>query len=400
MISFAYGHIPYYKERFDEVGVHPEDIKREEDLLGLPALRKDDIRNSLGKLTGGFKPRSGRWRQTSGSSGTPLRLVKDSTSLAMMDAVMYRNYRWHDIGMGEAQARFWGGPLDLKGRSLLRLKDFLLNRIRFSPFNLSGPACKDFLKELRAFRPRYVYGYAQTIFGFAQYLVRQGQDLGDLNLKAVIVTGEMIYDEQIETIQKGFCCGIFNEYGCTEVGIIAMQCPDGGMHLMAENLFIEFIKDGRPAKPGEEGEILVTELYGGLMPLLRYQLGDRGIPDSQKCSCGRGLPLLKRLQGRSDEFIRCPDGRKVDPIVFEYVLKSVSPRYGTVTQFRVVQEADYRLGVDLCYQGSDPERMCKVLEKKMQEAVGWNLPMAFRLKDRLSVDPSGKLRCFVSRFKD
>jgi phenylacetate-CoA ligase len=317
-----------------------------------------------------------------------------------MDAVMFRNYRWYGIELGQKEARYWGSPLSLSGRVKVRLKDYLLNRIRFSPFDVSESACRSFVEELRRFAPDYIYGYAQTIYRFAEFILKADIDLSDLTAKAVIVTGEMISVDQIEKIKEAFKCPVSNEYGCTEVGIIAMTCSHDRMHLMADNLFVEFMKNGKHSEPGEEGEIIVTELYGRLMPLIRYQVGDVGYFDDGVCSCGRGLPLLGGIKGRNDEFILCANGKQIDPIIFEYILAEIPERYGRILQFRITQEKGFKLNIEVVYEGRDFQAMIRLIQEKLQWAVGPEFDIEFSAMETIQAEASGKLRCFISRVKD
>ena len=396
LLRYVYENIPFYRKQFQNTRLHPNDINTKDDLLNIPVLTRESIKNNFEELKCTTKRLKEFPRETSGSSGSPLRLIKDSISLATMDAIMYRNYSWFGIDIGQKQARYWGSSLDGLGKVKVKLRDFLLNRIRFSPFDLSEKAYDRFIVRLNRFKPVFVYGYSQTIYEFSNHIMRKGTDFPNLKFKAVILTGEMISDDQIKTIEDAFKCDISNEYGCTEVGIIAMECPCKGMHLMIENLLIEFVKDGKHVLPGEEGEIIVTELYGNLMPLIRYQVGDIGSPIDKLCQCGRGLPLLGRLKGRIDEFIICPDGKQVDPIVFEYILKEIPSKYGRIEQFRIIQESVSKLNIEVRYGGDEPEVMLGKIERKLKKVIGGEFEINFRLADYIPVEASGKLRCFIS----
>ena len=397
ILAHAYQTIPFYSRRFDEHGVAPDQVQAPADLLNLPVLTKEEIRENLDELVCPSAAVRGLPRQTSGSTGSPLRLLKDSTCLRVMDSIMYRDHGWFGIEMGQRQARFWGSPASRLGRVKSRLTDLLANRIRFSPFDISDEACDRFVGAMLRFRPHYVYGYAQTISRFSDYVLGHDVDLGPLHLKAAIVTGEVVRDEQLRNIRAALHCPVSNEYGCTEVGIVAMGCPSGRMHLMIENLFIEFVKDNKHAEPRDEGEIVLTELYGELMPLIRYRVGDMGAAEEGRCECGRGLPLLHRIVGRADEFIVCPGGREVDPIVFEYILKEMPARLGKVTKFRIVQEPDFRLTIDLCYLGARPDRLIPALREQLESYIGSGFDIEFRLRDDIPPEASGKLRCFISK---
>lgn len=396
MLSFVYSRVPFYRKLFDGAGITPEDITDEEDFLHLPLLTKDALMAASSGLDPKTRTRSFS-RTTSGSSGTPLSLVKDSSALAVMDAIMHRNYGWYGIRMGDKEARFWGRPLSGHRKLKNSLVDFLLNRVRFSAFDISETACSKFVEKLRKFRPSYVYGYAQTVFRFSEQIVRSKIDLSDLRLNAVIVTGEMIFPQQVQMIREAFKTIVCNEYGCTEVGVIAMECPSGSMHLMCENLFVEFINNGHRAKPGEEGEIVITELYGNLIPLVRYKVGDIGELGGTSCACGRGLPILLRLKGRKDDFIICPDGKFVDPVVFEYILREIPSRFGRITEFRIIQSDLSSLSIEVVYKGSRSSEMLNIIKRKLNKVMGKSFGLSFNVTSNIMPEPSGKLRCFISR---
>jgi phenylacetate-CoA ligase len=378
----------------------PDDVADTRDLLRLPELEKRDVAEHFDRLRDS-RPALRRYlRKTSGSTGTPLRLYKDAENLAVMDAVMYRNYRWFGVEMGDPQARFWGAPLAGVGAAKIALRDRLLNRIRFSPFRIADQAYAGHVAALRRFSPTHVYGYAQTIVSFAEYLLKSRTDLRGLRLRAVIMTGEMATRDQVALVESAFGVPVSDEYGCTEVGIIAMGCPEGRMHLMDDYLLVEFVKDGRHVGPGEEGEIVVTELYGSLMPLIRYRIGDVGSYRVDACPCGRSLPLMGHLKGRNDEFILCPDGKRVDPVIFEYALKEMSPRLGRITQFRIIQTRRDHLDIEACYAGQTFADLTKRIEQKLAEWIGNDMSISIRCVESIQPEPSGKLRCFISNLKD
>lgn len=399
ILMYSYNNIPYYKRKYDEARIHPDDIREDKDVIYIPTIQKKDLIENYNELFPAKWNEKVFIRETSGSSGSPLRLAKGVKSLSVMDAIMYRNYAWFGIDVGEKQGRYWGTPLSSFAKAKIQLKDYVLGRLRFSPFDISEKACFDFYQRLKKYKPSYVYGYSQTVYRFACLMGKSNLGLEDLYLKAVIITGEMIYPQQLEIIENVFRCPVSNEYGCTELGIIAMQCPQKGMHLMTENLYIEFLKDNRHAAPGEEGEIVLTELFSDIMPLIRYRIGDIGIKSDKTCTCGRGLPLLKEIKGRSDEFILCIDGKQVDPIVFEYILQELPSSLGKITQFRILQKTIKNLEIEVCYEGQFFSRMKNEIEKKLKNIIGQEFEIQFHRQENLEAEASGKLRCFISKLR-
>jgi len=397
-LSFAYNNIPYYHKVWRNVGIHPNDIESLDSFQKIPILTKEDIRNNWDLLRLENKNIRTSFRQTSGSTGIPLKLEKDRQTTAYMDAVMYRSYMWYGIQPGERQLRIWGAEINPTERFKMHLKDFLLNRIRLSAFELDRKNFLKFIRKIKTFKPVFVYGYAQSVFEFAKFIVNEKMDLNHLNFKAVIVTGEMIFDWQRKIIKQAFGCPVVNEYGCTEVGIIAIECPMGGMHIMSDALFVEFIKNDR-ASNLKEREIVVTELNNFYSPLIRYKVGDKGILSNSLCPCGRGFPIMVSVKGRSDEFIIFPNGKKVDPYVFEYIVKNIPSKYGTIHQFFIVQDNISSISVKLVCDTSCPQKLVKALNNSWVRLYGNDLSLKIELVYNVPKNASGKLACFKSFLK-
>jgi phenylacetate-CoA ligase len=394
ILSFAYRHIPFYKKKYEAAGIHPDHIRSPDDMDKIPVLTKKEIRENGNKVCNkhysGLKFR----RHTSGSTGNPMTFYKDALSMTVMDAILYRNYAWLGIDIGFRQARFWGHPLSRTGSFKTRMADSLLNRVRLSAFYLEEKNYRCYLAKIERFKSQYIYGYAQSVFQFAHYFHRKNRDLSYLNLKGVILTGEMIYPGQIEVIKKVFGCEVAEEYGCTELGVIAFRCGCGNMHLM-ENLLTESVYD---PSDKTQGNIIVSELYGELFPFIRYQIGDRGSISYRKCSCGRNLPILDNIAGRKDSFIKCPDGKLADPCVLSYILDAMPAEYGSISQYRIIQEQIDRLKVCLVAKG-DKEKIEEYNRREFCKVLAENMETEVCFFASLPKNNSGKLACFVSKLE-
>jgi phenylacetate-CoA ligase len=212
-----------------------------------------------------------------------------------------------------------------------------------------------------------------------------------LNLKAVILTGEMVFPRQVEVIKSAFGSAVTEEYGCSEVGPIGFRCPNGNMHLM-ENLLVEQSDDPCSELPGE---LFVTELYGRLFPFIRYRLGDRGTIACRQCKCGRTLPLLDSLHGRADDLIRCPNGSLVDPVLIEYIIKDMPQRYGAIHQFRIVQRTLDSIHLSATAKGNH-DKIRSYISHKLSEKLPEQLLVNIQFLSTIMKEESGKLRCFKS----
>lgn len=391
ILLFAYRNIKFYRMKYKSAGIHPEDIRCRDDIRKLPVLTKKEIIENQNTIYNNNYSGKKFKRSTSGSTGIPLIFYKDGLSMAKMDAILYRNYSWAGIDIGDRQARFWGHPLNERERSRLNFQDRVLNRLRLSPFELEEKNYLQYLKQMESFKAQYIYGYAQSVFQFSDYFYQKRKDLSYLKLKAVILTGEMVFPHQTEIIKKVFGCDVAEEYGCTEVGLIAFRCRYGNMHLM-ENLLIEASAD----ESRVSGNIIVSELYGSLFPFIRYQIGDRGhINDKKECPCGRKLPVLESIFGRQDEFIRCPDGKLTDPYIMEYLLDAMPDDYGKISQFRIIQNRPDHIEILFAGKGNE-EKIREYVIREFAPRLSRDMKTDIYFVSSIERTASGKCRCFIS----
>jgi phenylacetate-CoA ligase len=392
LIHYAYEHVRYYREKFDERGIHPSQINGYKDLPYLPILSKPDILSNEEKLVTNPSNQKLYTRKTSGSTGMTLHFQKEAGALAMNDAIMWRCYQWYGIDVGDRQARFWGVPVTRAARLREYMKDSVLNRIRISAFDISTTACIQQMERIERFRPAYFYGYTSAIYAFCHFIKEQGRDLRKLKLKAVICTAEKMYDHHRVLLEEMFDCPVVDEYGSSENGIIAFQCRHGSMHMMADHLCIEFLDEkGERLKPGEPGRIVITDLVSYHMPLIRYDIGDIGRYTDKTCTCGVNLPLMEIVEGRKEDFIRLKDGRMVHAAYLCYTLKDDS-----VYEFKMYQMALDRLLVQIVKSPRFGPHSEELLEKKLRSALNAGVSISFDYVDKIPRDESGKLRYFVS----
>ena len=331
-------------------------------------------------------------RRTSGSTGTPFRFVKSTEMTAWMDAAMWAGYAWHGIRPGDRQLRFWGLPPQGVGRARKRLIDWVSDRIRYDAFSQSAMAAKRFLGRAERFHPRYAYGYPTLMAAFAADCTAQGVDGTSLGLKVVISTGEVLQPAQGELLKGFFGCPIVNEYGCTESGVLAFGCEHGTSHLIPVAALAEVVdSEGRGTAAGEAGEVVVTDLYGRTLPLLRYRLHDRAtLGPTGSCRCGRAMPELSVAVGRQDGFIRTPSGREVYDAILAY---SVPDR---VQRFRARQTALDRIEVSLVPRpGADPLATARDTVAAWEAALRGEIRVEATVVPDLPFDASGKLRYFL-----
>lgn len=393
LLKFAYNHNDYYRLLFDEYGLTPDAIKDPDDFKKIPYLDKRTIQENYGQLLS-----RGRWRvdhrKTSGSTGIPLKFVKDRTALAYMNAVMHEVYGWHGIEVGDRSCRIWAIPKEWRRQLSIFLRDLLQNRIRLNSFNVSDESSIKFYHAVKRFRPKFMMGVPSYMTDFSKRLIKAGLNPADMGLKVLVTTGEILYPAQKELLREHYRCAIANEYGTTECGIVAFACTHDRMHIQNHNLYVEIInpETGRDARPGESGEIVLTELHNYSMPFIRYRLGDRAVASGDCCECGLASPFLMHIEGRLEDMIETPEGKKVAGGMLYYTLTR------GIQQFKAYQRALDRLEIFIEKGPDFSEKFLEEVQVKWREYLGENMKFEFKFVDRIPPDRSGKLRYFVPEF--
>jgi len=396
MLDYAWRNVPYYQEVFKKTGIFPQEINNYQDFMKIPFLTKEKVREN--SLTLKSKDYSGKIISygSSGSTGEPLMLNLSPSLQGSSRAAQYRGFSWYGIKFGERGAKIWGIPLVFKERYSEKIKDWMMNRNRLSAFNLSKEEMDKFFKKCQRLKIRYLYGYASALYKFSAFLKEKKIDGRILNLKAVISTAEILYDFQREFISSAFGCPLANEYGAAEAGIIAFECPEGSMHITSENVYLEIIKNNKPARLGELGEIVVTTLENFYSPLIRYRLGDLGILTDKKCQCGWTLPLIEIVQGRNNDMVITPDNRYLHSEVFSYINRTLLNSGRGIKEFKIIQESKKNLLVLITKEPNLDEEAISFLKKEIYKYMSREMIITTQLVDEIPREKSGKIRYFVS----
>ncbi len=391
IFCYAYEKIPYYRKVFQEYGVNPKDIQTFEDIENYPVLTKKDVRENREDLTIRPKPNKFEHRHTSGTTGQALAFIKDRLATSYMRSIDYRSYGWHGIEPGVKQARFWSCKSSLLGILIENIKDYVINRKRYQVFNLSDNQFVKYYKQMRRFKPFYIYGYTSGVYEFARFI--QKNKLPPIeSIKTVIATAEMLFPYQRACIEGAFKCKCVIEYGCTETGVIAFECPERNLHLMEDNLFIEFTKGGKRVQPKEPGDILLTELHNFSMPFLRLDLGDMGSYSTESCPCGRGLGLMHSIEGRQNSFFRTPDGRLIYDSIFDFMAENKH-----VKIFKIILRSNVKLTIKIVPQSEIfPDSVKTEFTKKIRHYIGDSMDIEYIIVDAIERDSSGKRHYFQS----
>ncbi|KIO49422.1 phenylacetate--CoA ligase family protein [Nitrosospira sp. NpAV] len=396
LLTHVEAHVPYYRERFAEMGFKARDIHSLSDLARLPLLDKTTIRHNVEALKSENARHLARFN-TGGSSGDPLIFYIGKERVSHDVAAKWRATRWWGVDIGDPEIVVWGSPIELGAQDGVRaLRDRLLRTKLLPAFEMSTQKLDQFLDEIRNVRPRMLFGYPSALSHIARHAEAREQRMDDLGIRVAFVTSERLYDEQRQQISKTFGCPVANGYGGRDAGFIAHECPHGGMHITAEDIIVEILDQQGAALPyGEAGEIVVTHLATRDFPFIRYRTGDIGVLDNKPCSCGRGLPLLKEIQGRSTDFLVAQDGTVMHGLALIYILRDLPQ----ILAFKIIQESRDLIRVLVVVEGGMNRELVSKIELGFKARLGQEVEIAIEEVPAIPAEKSGKFRYVVSRVK-
>ncbi len=396
-LSEIYETTDYFKRLFDSLDFNPKSFHSLDDLCLLPLMSKADIRNNTAELMATTATALRRF-STGGSSGNPLVFCLDNERISHDVAAKWRATRWWNVDIGDPEMVVWGSPIELGAQDRLRqLRDKLYRTQLFSAFDMSDATLSNACEALQSQRPSMVFGYPSVISSIARFAKEKGVNLSGLGVSVVFVTAERLYPEQRLVIESAFGCRVANGYGGRDSGFIAHECPQGSLHISAEDIIVEIVDDeGRPCETGVQGNIVVTHLATRHFPFVRYQTGDVGVLSDERCACGRGLPTLKDVVGRSSDFVVAQDGRKLHGAALTYVLREIAGIEG----FKIVQKTKSLVHVNIVkgaeYQSDHEE----VISREFSRRLGDGLQCIFDYPSEIAPEKSGKYRYIICEVSD
>jgi phenylacetate-CoA ligase len=396
LLIHAQKNCSFYRKRFLDAGFDPSHLKSLDDLNLIPTLNKTEIRQNLTNMIWKDCPGGLHRYNTGGSSGEPLIFYFDRRRQAYDVAARALTHRWWGIDIGDRELYFWASPFEIKKQDRIKnLRDRFTNQLLLSAFHLSQNVIPEFVKKIRKFKPKCVFGYPSTIALFCQLALQQGYDLSSGGVEVVFSTAEVLYDHQREVISNAFGkIPVVDGYGSREGGFISHECQEGSMHVVDQNIIVEYLHGNEPVGPAEDGEIVVTHLDNWAMPFIRYRTGDVAQFDIQKCRCGRNLSTMKKIRGRTTDFIVSPDGRWQHGLSLIYVVRDIPG----VVEFKIIQEAVDDVKVLLktdesLFPKEGKNQIIEGFKKRMGQMVNVNIEMV----DEIEKDASGKYRYVVSK---
>lgn len=391
LIQIAYNEVPLYHQLYTIAGISPSDIQSIDKLPLLPIVTKEILRKGYPLQTTRKTAQKQYEVSTSGSTGKNFYVKEDMYTAGWYRASFLLALEWTGWSIGEPHLQT---GMTIRRSFDRQLKDLLLNCFYFSAFRLDDPSLEKMLDTIEKKHLHYIFGYPGSIY----YLAKLARKLGwNLPLKAVSTWGDMLYPNYRNEIEEVFKTKVFDSYGCAEGIQISAQCEEGNYHLHALDAIIEFLdKDLNPVKANEIGKIVVTRLQPGPMPLIRYDIGDLGIPaEGKTCKCGRGFPIMKSIIGRSADVIITPSGNKLILHFFTGILE----HFHEIDEFQVIQESTDTITLKIVSrQHLDRKKRIEITEALKHHGCE-DLNILIEEVEEIPVTSTGKNRFIISKIR-
>jgi phenylacetate-CoA ligase len=392
VLSRAATRVPYYRAQWELRRARGDD-SAVNILKNWPVLDKDAVRQQPEAFVADdCNTRQMIREHTSGTTGKPLNVWwSRETTLAWYALAEARWRSWYGVSRTDRWA-ILGGQLVTPITSKVPpfwVWNAPLRQLYMSSYHLAPELTPSYLDALVAYRIHYLFGYTSSLYALAHEVLRLGRT--DVRMAVVITNAEPLLDHQRRTISAAFGCPVRETYGMAEIVTALSECEYERLHLWPEVGVVEILHDGHDAEPGQAGDLVATGLLNADMPLIRYRTGDRAVrADALPCPCGRTLPRLAGIEGRSDDLVTTTDGRRIGRL--DPVFKEDLP----IREAQIIQERLDHFRI-LCVptQGFGPHTE-RVLTERLRDRVG-DVKVTVECVDAIARTSNGKFRAVISR---
>lgn len=376
LLKHAYENTAFYRERFKCAGITPNDIRDRKDLERIPVTTREDLRDPGPLITQGLKKNKLKCSTTSGSSGRRTTTYFDKRAWIKAKILLKLRARiacglrpWNRIAVFS----------EVKAHNSF-FKEYFL---RQKAFSILDPI-ESHLSEIELFNPSVMYGFPSYFSLLAEKDVM-------INPQRIFTSSEMLDPKTKRKIEGAFKAEIYDVYGCTEVKEISWECPEhNGYHINSDWLLVEFINNGKSTTE-ENASIVVTSLYNYGMPLIRYEVGDRGQSLEHNCSCGRGLPLMAPSQGRNVDYFILPNGLSISPYVMTCAIENIEG----MKQYQIKQERKDLVTVTIVPDNHFNEENKRQINSVL-ESILTDVTIQIKTSEGIDREKSGKYRIVIS----
>ncbi len=392
ILDYSIKNVPYYKKISQEKDIKINRDNVFQDIKKFPVLTKDVLRNNFKDL---INPGVRAKKNTSGgSTGEQAIFMQDKKMYDYNAATKILFDEWAGRKKGELLVKLWGSERDIL-ENTMGFKGFLVrnfsNEVLLNTYKMSENNMAEYINVINNLKPKMILAYATSAFEISRFIVEKKINVH--SPKAVMTSAGMLFPHFRDIIEKAFRCPVFNRYGSREVGDIACECEKhSGLHINILTQYLEVLDENlNEAASGNAGDIYVTYLHNYAMPLIRYKIGDRGSVSETGCSCNRGLPLIKEIQGRVGCILRTKNGA-----VDSTALTTSFYFYPSIKKYQVIQKGDnftIKVVIDKSDSWNDDKRN---LEIKLKKIFGESASFQFEIVDEIPSSKSGKYLFFIN----
>lgn len=395
LLNHANNSVPYYINLFSQIGFNPSDIRSVNDLVKLPVLKKETIRTQCDALVSKKYDKSKLIAlNTSGSTGKSLKIFVDRESRRKAYSFTSRYHSWAGLD-GTHNATFGGRIIVPQGQSATvywRYNAAMQNYL-FSTYHMSDATLPFYIKKLIEIKPEFIEAYPSAAYILARFI--DEKKISGLSPKAILTSGETLFDHQRILIEKAFGCPVFDQYGCTEQALFVSQCECGTYHVHPEFGFVELLDDNDcPVGRGEVGRVVCTSFINQAMPLIRYDIGDLAEWGDGECNCRRHFPIIKKIIGRQDDVIKTPDGRTVGRL--DPIFKGLT----CIKAAQVIQTKTDEIVIKIVPSDGYTQKNGDNIRNELMQRVGLGVNISISIVDKIDGSGNGKFKSVLSQIKN
>ena len=401
LIRHCYSQVPYYREVFDKNNLKPIDIQNLNDLKKIPVLNKEDVRKNIyfNLFAKNHKKKEMLKVVTSGSTGQPFVTYADKKQLELRFATTLRAAEWTGWKFGDRQVRLWHQTIGMSITQILRekLDAFFMRRLFIPAYEMTPDKLKLFFKKIKRHDPVLIDGYAESFNFLSQYL----ENYPDSKLKIMsAMTSAQILPEQVrEIIETNLNCKVYDKYGSREFSGIAYEDKSFSGHLVQmESYIVELIRNNTDAKPGEDGEVIITDLNNFHFPLLRYRIGDiaEAIDNSNLEQFDIQMDRIGKIKGRTQALVFCKNGRWLPGTFFAHFFKDYSD---FINQFQIIQDIPGEFTLKIVKNNLYNEIAKEKILTDLKNYIGKETIVKLQIVEEINLVKTGKRTPVISNVK-
>lgn len=395
LLLHAYEKVPYYNNIFKKYKIISDGTVDLSNFNNIPFLTKEIIRSNFKDLiSSDISDRKWFYNTSGGSTGEPVKFIQDDQYLKWRNATNYYYYK-NILNVEEPTVKkvlLWGSERDLFRGSIgikAKIHNWFSNTVFLNSFKMTKQDLEQYIHMINSYKPEIVRGYAGSLYELCRYAEQCKLPL--FAPKLVVSAAENLSDSMRHVIESNFQTKVYNFYGSREISNLAGECNEGFLHLFLFWNHLEILdNDNQPVREGQEGKVVVTNLFNYSMPFIRYEIGDVATLGPDKCLCGQVLPTLEKVTGRITEHFLLNDGKTVPAEFFIHLLGVVYNEEVGIEKFQVIQEDYSQIRIKIVSNNQLVDSYKSDIEKKINLVMGSDCRIIWEHVDDIPKTSSGK----------